>query len=82
MLRTQVNLREDQYQILRIQAKKENESLSEIVRKLIDLGVKSHRQENNAYILLEMVKEAGKSGEKHLATTYKRLLYGQTSSKK
>lgn len=74
MLRTQVNLREDQYQTLRIQAQQEDESVSEVVRKLLDSAMKV-KAESSASLLLQMAKAAGKSRIKNLSTSYKQILY-------
>jgi len=76
MIRTQINLRENQYQLLHAKAKTERESLSETIRKILDSFLKTRKQESNAWILLEMAKHAGRSGEKNLSTTYKKILYG------
>lgn len=76
MLRTQVNLREDQYQNLRIQALQEGESVSEVVRKLLDSSM-NLKKKNNASLLLEMAQKAGKSGIKNLSESYKQVLYGE-----
>lgn len=76
MLRTQVNLREDQFKTLRIQAEQEGESVSEVVRRLLDDAMKV-KDNNNASLLLEMAKKAGKSGVKNLSVSYKQLLYGR-----
>ena len=75
MLRTQINLREEQYHLLRIQAQREGESLSELIRKILDSAMRI-KEKDNAYILLEMAKVAGKSGVKNLSTGYKQILYG------
>lgn len=75
MLRTQINLREEQYHLLRIQAQREGESISELIRKLLDSAMRI-KEKNNAYILLEMAKAAGKSGVKNLSANYKQVLYG------
>lgn len=77
MLRTQVNLREDQYQTLRIQAEQEGESISEVVRKLLDSSMKLKGKDANASLLLEMSQKAGRSGIKNLSTSYKQILYGK-----
>lgn len=77
MLRTQVNLREDQYQTLRIQAEQEGESISEVVRKLLDSSMKLKGKEASASMLLEMAQKASKSGVKNLSTSYKQILYGE-----
>ncbi len=61
---------------------KQNDSLSEIVRRLIDVVLKFQKQDNNAYILLEMARAAGKSGIKNLSESYKKILYKQGNSKK
>ena len=75
MLRTQINLREEQYHLLRIQAQREGESLSELIRKILDSAMRI-KEKDNVYILLEMAKVAGKSGVKNLSTSYKQILYG------
>ncbi len=76
MLRTQVNLREDQYQSLRIQAEQEGESISEVVRKLLDSSMKQKGKDASASLLLEMSQKASRSGIKNLSTSYKQILYG------
>lgn len=76
MIRTQLNLRENQYELLQEKAQRAGESLSEVVRKILDAELKTKKQESNAWVLLEMAKHAGRSGEKNLSTTYKKILYG------
>lgn len=77
MVRTQINLRDSQYHFLVDKARKEGESVSEIVRKIIDSALRIKKDESNAWILLDMAKHAGRSGEKNLSTTYKKILYGE-----
>lgn len=76
MVRTQINLRDNQYHLLVVKARREGESISEVVRRILDSALKTKKEESNAWILLDMAKHAGRSGEKNLSTTYKKLLYG------
>lgn len=77
MVRTQINLRENQYQAIQEKARREGESLSEVVRDIIDSTLKTKKQESNAWVLLEMAKHAVSTGrDRNLSTTYKKILYG------
>lgn len=76
MIRTQVNLREDQYRELRFQSKEEGESFSELLRQVIDRYLPRQRKEGNASILLRMAKKAVATGkDRSLSIAYKRHLY-------
>jgi len=79
MIRTQINLTEDQYRELQQEARRKSQSLSAIVRDVIDKKLGAKIKKGNAWILLEMAKKAGRSGEKNLARDYKRYLYGDKS---
>lgn len=79
MIRTQINLSEEQYRQLQLEAKRRSESLSAIIRKLIDKKL-TRKKKGNAWVLLEMAKKAG-HGPKDLAENYKEYLYGKKSPK-
>lgn len=78
MIRTQINLTEEQYRQLQLEARRKDQSISALVREAVDKAVVKKRK-GNARILLEMAKGAGRSGEKNLARDYKRYLYGDKS---
>lgn len=76
MIRTQVNLTDEQYRKLKAEARSKSKSVSALIRDSVD---KRLTRSGSAGILLEMARRAGKSGEKNLARDYKRYLYGDKS---
>ena len=77
MIRTQINLTEEQYRRLQLEAKAKSRSVSALVRQALEKP--QSKKKGNAWILLEMAKHAGRSGQKDLAQNYKRYLYGDKS---
>lgn len=79
MIRTQINLTEEQYRNLQLEAKRKAQSLSAVVREKIDKAI-AKKKKGNAWVLLEMAKKAG-HGPADLAENYKEYLYGKKSLK-
>ena len=78
MIRTQINLTEQQYRQLQLEARRKAKSLSAIIRGAVDKNL-ANTKKGNTWILLEMSKKAGRSGDKYLAQNYKQYLYGAKS---
>ncbi|PIZ42133.1 hypothetical protein COY34_03395 [candidate division WWE3 bacterium CG_4_10_14_0_2_um_filter_42_8] len=74
MIRTQINLKEDQYKILLLESKRQKRSLSELVREMIETCFIKQKK-GNAGVLLKMADKAGISGEPNLSLNYKELLF-------
>lgn len=84
MRRTQINLEEEQYQLLTLEARRQNTSLSQIIRDAIETKL-NKGQKRKSLGLLELVKHAAKekTGRKSLsfsvAEHHDEYLYGKKS---
>lgn len=58
MIRTQINLEEEQYRILTLEAQRQNRSVSALIRETIDKQLVRKSKKGNAKILLELAKNA------------------------
>lgn len=56
MIRTQINLKEEQYRLLQLEAQRQKQSLSELIRETIDKKFRKSRKSGDA--LLELAKNA------------------------
>lgn len=75
MIRTQINLEEEQYRLLTLEAKRQNRSLSDLIRKAVNESFKQIATKGNADVLIRLSKLGGKSGDPYLAQNYKKYLY-------
>lgn len=75
MIRTQINLEEEQYRLLTFEAKRQNRSLSDLIRKAVNVSFKQIATKGNADVLIRLSKLGGKSGDPYLAQNYKKYLY-------
>lgn len=82
MIRTQINLEEEQYRLLQLEAQLHKKSLSGIVREVIDKGFIVKQKGNKKYTLLDIAKYATK-GEKDIpndiSENHDEYLYGKKS---
>lgn len=58
LVRTQINLEEEQYRLLTLEARRQKRSLSDIVRETIDKKFIQPRKKDNAGALVELAKHA------------------------
>ena len=58
LIRTQVNLEEEQYRLLQLEAQRQNRSLSDLIRETIDKKFIKGKRKSNAGALLELAKHA------------------------
>lgn len=75
MIRTQVYLTKPQFQGLKILSQKKNKPVSEILRSLLDQGLKKEMKKNSAQALLRLAENATPSGIKDLSQNIDKYLY-------
>lgn len=82
MIRTQINLEEEQYRLLQLEAQLNKRSLSGIIREVIDKGFMMKQRSKKKYTLLDIAKHATK-GEKDIpndiSENHDEYLYGKKS---
>lgn len=77
MIRTNMYFPKQLYELLKSEARREEISIAELVRNLVEKGIsKRKRFKNGAQVLLEMAKHAGRSGLPDLARNHDEYLYG------
>lgn len=85
LIRTQINLEENQYRLLTLEAQRQNRSLSDIVRETVDKKFNLIKKKGNAGALLELAKQAvsfqkyNKNIPKDLIEHMDEYLYGKKS---
>jgi hypothetical protein len=86
MIRTQVYLRGDQFQKIRLKARMEKKPEAELIRELVDEGFEAkygagkHETAGEAlHRLAKLGKELGFSGPTHLSSHIDDILYGKTT---
>ena len=76
MIRTQVFLPEETYQYIKIRAQRERKPSAQVIREVLEAGMKKSEKQNAGETLLQLAKLGGK-GPKDLSKNIDRYLYGE-----